>query len=243
VRKTAYISGLFVLALTISLTACDTVDPDLASRDMASGPTAALSGGREKVNVCHFDAGAGTYHRIEVAAPALAAHLGHGDARPGDPVPLQAGYVFNEACAPHLPLLLQQLTPIAITHESAAGAGSALGDVTGSVVAVDINLAPPRLNTSGCEASDFAGFPAGSIALIQRSGFCTFQLKVANAMAAGAAAVVIFNQGDTPDREGLLSAFFVGAPGAVSIPVVGTTFAAGVSLAEPGSTARVVVGG
>ena len=50
-------------------------------------------------------------------------------------------------------------------------------------------------------ADDFAGFPAGAIALIQRGG-CSFALKAHNAQAAGASAVIIFNQGNTPDREG-----------------------------------------
>ena len=38
--------------------------------------------------------------------------------------------------------------------------GKSYGDVTANVTAVDINLAMPRTNTSGCEASDFAGFSA-----------------------------------------------------------------------------------
>ena len=66
--------------------------------------------------------------------------------------------------------------------------------------AVDINLAPPRASTSGCDGAfteaavgapivadpggpdDFAGFPAGNIALIQRGG-CSFALKAVNAQA------------------------------------------------------------
>ena len=45
---------------------------------------------------------------------------------------------------------------------------------------------------TGCNASDFAGFPAGNIALISR-GACTFALKATNAYNAGAAGVVIYN--------------------------------------------------
>ncbi len=41
------------------------------------------------------------------------------------------------------------------------------------------------------------------IALIQR-GTCTFGIKALNAQNAGAEAVIIFNQGDTPLREGLI---------------------------------------
>ena len=58
---------------------------------------------------------------------------------------------------------------------------------------------------------DFAGFPAGAIALIQRGG-CSFALKAYNAEAAGASAVIIFNQGNTPDREGPLIGVTAAAP-------------------------------
>ncbi len=45
----------------------------------------------------------------------------------------------------------------------------------------------------GCNAADFAGFPAGNIALIKR-GTCNFIVKANNAVAAGASAVVIYNR-------------------------------------------------
>ena len=69
---------------------------------------------------------------------------------------------------------------------------------------VDIQLGLGNTSTSGCEASDFAGFPDGDIALIQR-GFCTFELKGENAAAAGASGVLFFNQGNTtdPSRNGI----------------------------------------
>ena len=62
---------------------------------------------------------------------------------------------------------------------------------------------PPSSNTSGCEIGDFAGFPAGGIALIQR-GTCGFTVKVLNAQAAGAAGAVIMNEGQ-PGRDGLIN--------------------------------------
>jgi minor extracellular serine protease Vpr len=54
--------------------------------------------------------------------------------------------------------------------------------------------------TEGCEAADFANFPAGAVALIQR-GTCNASLKAQNAQAAGASAVIIWNNvpGDPPD--------------------------------------------
>jgi Zn-dependent M28 family amino/carboxypeptidase len=105
------------------------------------------------------------------------------------------------------------------------------GDVTEPVTAVDVNLADDLASTSGCEAADFAGFPAGNIALIQR-GSCDFRLKALNAETAGATAVIIFNQGnDIPgdDRVGLLNGT-LGSAG-VGIPVVGTTFELGAAAA------------
>ena len=66
----------------------------------------------------------------------------------------------------------------------------------------------------------------GSIALVQR-GTCDFRIKALNAQAAGAAGVVIMNEGQ-PGRTGVLSGT-LGSPG-VTIPVVGSTYAVGESL-------------
>lgn len=137
------------------------------------------------------------------------------------------------------PATLQQLAPISAMYATGSFTGTGYGDVTAAVTPVDINLAPPRVSTSGCEAADFAGFPAGSIALLQR-GTCEFDTKALNAEAAGASGVIIFNQGNSPDREGLIIGT-LGGSNIVSIPVVGASFADGVALAQPGSTARIKV--
>jgi Zn-dependent M28 family amino/carboxypeptidase len=137
------------------------------------------------------------------------------------------------------PAMLQQLAPISATYATGPFTGTGYGDVTAAVTAVDVNLAPPRDSTSGCEAADFAGFPAGNIALVQR-GTCGFGDKALNAQAAGASAVIIFNQGNTPDREGLIIGT-LGGTNVVGIPVVGASFADGVALSQPGSTASVEV--
>lgn len=116
---------------------------------------------------------------------------------------------------------------------------SGAGDVTAAVTAVDINLVGDRASTSGCEASDFAGFPAGNIALVQR-GTCAFADKIANADAAGASAVIVFNQGNADDRLGVV----LGTLGDVQlgIPAVGTSFAIGEELAGlSGVTMRIAV--
>ena len=96
------------------------------------------------------------------------------------------------------------------------------GDVTAPLVAVDLKIPSTGGSTSGCEAADFAGFPAGSIALVQR-GTCDFIVKANNAAAAGAVGVVIFNEGNAPDRMGLINPNVTGS----ALPVVGATFAAG----------------
>lgn len=118
------------------------------------------------------------------------------------------------------------------------------GSVDAPLQAVDINLAGDRASSSGCEPEDFttAGFVAGNVALLQR-GSCNFAVKAANAEAAGASAVVIFNQGnDVPgdDRLGVL----LGTLGAVGtgIPVLGTSFEIGETLAaSPDTAVRIVV--
>ncbi|MFZ0015237.1 MAG: M28 family peptidase [Acidimicrobiia bacterium] len=140
------------------------------------------------------------------------------------------------------PPTLQQLTPLSATYETGAFTGTGFGEVTGTVVPVDLALAPPRDSSSGCEASDFAGIDfsgPSDIALIQR-GTCNFSVKALNAEAAGAEAVVIFNQGNDPTREGLIVGT-LGGPNVVAIPVVGGSFADGVALSQSGSTALVDV--
>jgi Zn-dependent M28 family amino/carboxypeptidase len=151
----------------------------------------------------------------------------------------------------NFPAELRQLTPVTATYETGVFTGSGSGTVEGQVIPVDINLTGDRASTSGCEPADFAGIdwsgPA-DIALIQR-GTCFFGDKAHNAELAGAEAVIIFNQGNTPDREGLIVADATsltlpdGSTGTVThnIPVVGASFANGVALAQPGSTAFVKV--
>jgi Zn-dependent M28 family amino/carboxypeptidase len=147
-------------------------------------------------------------------------------------------YVSSEA-------VLDQLTPTAASYETGAFTGTGEGDVTGDVTAIDINLDGDRASTSGCEPEDFDGVDLSGdadIALVQR-GACFFSEKAVNAQNAGAEAVIIFNQGNDPAREGLIvanaSGLPDGSPSDLTIPVVGASFADGVALAADGSTATV----
>ncbi|MFC2083868.1 fibrobacter succinogenes major paralogous domain-containing protein [Bacteroidota bacterium] len=53
--------------------------------------------GKSKVIVCHRT-GNGKYNKIEISDSALTAHLEHGDAQSGDPVPDMPGFIFDENC-------------------------------------------------------------------------------------------------------------------------------------------------
>ncbi len=103
-----------------------------------------------------------------------------------------------------------------------AGSASAKLQPAGGIV---VPATPTPSSASGCAASDFTGFTAGNIALIQR-GTCTFAEKVANAEAAGASGVVIFNEGN-PGRTSLFSGSLSGDE---HIPVLFTSYAVGTQL-------------
>jgi Zn-dependent M28 family amino/carboxypeptidase len=141
----------------------------------------------------------------------------------------------------------QQISPDATTYTQVAqfnaASATGYGDVTGAVVPVDVNNNPQppagSSNTSGCEAADFAGFPAGSIALVQR-GSCDFGLKAQNAQAAGAIGVIIFNEGipGVPDRNNVVNPTVAGYN--VTVPVIGIDYALGRDLMDPaGTTVRI----
>src|SRR5262245_57601569 len=131
---------------------------------------------------------------------------------------------------------MQQIAPNPATYvedtDFAAMSYSGNGDATAAVQAVDINLVGDRASTSGCEAADFGGFTPGNIALIQR-GSCFFRVKVDNAAAAGASAVIVFNQGNIDPNDDRFGLFFGTLdPPVAAIPAVSTTFVLGEALAN-----------
>ncbi|MGN9841518.1 M28 family metallopeptidase [Nonomuraea sp. H19] len=117
---------------------------------------------------------------------------------------------------------------------------SPAGDVTAQVQGVDLTLppTPAPTSTSGCEQSDFAGFVAGRIALIQR-GTCAFALKIRNAGRAGASGIIVFNEG----QEGRTEAYPLDiGEWRAGVPMVFADFAVGNALAStPGATIRLKV--
>ena len=148
---------------------------------------------------------------------------------------------------------LQQTAPVAATYETGIFSGTGFGQVTGQVIPIDLALgnadwpADPSTSTSGCEASDFDGLDfsgPNDIALTQR-GTCFFAEKAVNAEAAGAEAIIIFNQGNSPTRLGPVSgnatALPDGSPSNIGIPMAGASFDAGIALSQAGSQALVRV--
>jgi Peptidase family M28/PA domain len=109
--------------------------------------------------------------------------------------------------------------------------GQSTGSTTADVQPAGGIVIPPTdtpSSSSGCTASDFTGFVAGRVALIQRGG-CNYGVKVLNAQAAGASGVIIFNEGN-PGRTAVISGNLIDAAGnriVPTIPVAFTAFATG----------------
>ncbi len=128
------------------------------------------------------------------------------------------------------PTVFEQVSPTAETYvedtDYATTEFSGSGEVTAELVAVELTLPPTEepSSSSGCEPADFNGLGIpGKVALIQR-GTCDFRVKVDNAAAAGAAAVVLFNEGQE-GRTDVINGT-LGGPNA-AIPTVDTSFALG----------------
>jgi len=80
----------------------------------------------------------------------------------------------------------------------------------------------------GCNPTDYAGLPAKAVLLVKR-GVCTFREKTDLAAAALASAILIYNDGTSPQREGI----FGGDVGEnSSIPTFSMTYLLGSTLAD-----------
>ena len=126
------------------------------------------------------------------------------------------------------PSVLQQVSPNATTYTNGVEfrvlSYSGSGDVTAP-------LATPSGDSRGCYAADWSGYSAGAIALVERGtpagfpgGSCTFRIKLDNARAAGASAILVYN-----NVPGVVNGT-LGATGLSQIPGLGITQALGHSL-------------
>jgi Zn-dependent M28 family amino/carboxypeptidase len=190
-----------VLALVVLLAACSPPDSELALLEQASATCA--------IRVNNTDAKLLECVTIEGVATHLEAFQAIADANNDTRVSGSPGYDASVAYAAQVfaaagyNVTIQEfqfqtfitLSATVLERISPPPAGpvetnifsySSSGDVTAAVTALPADATP------GCEAADFAGFPAGNIALIQR-GACTFAIKATNAYNAGAAGVIIWN--------------------------------------------------
>lgn len=148
-----------------------------------------------------------------------------------------------------IPPLLAMVAPSPTTYVNGVdyqvlGAGDFVQDpgfdVTGRLVPVGITLDPAATaennpipadsSASGCQLSDYltAGFQPGNVALVQR-GTCELDVKAKVALNAGAAGVILFNEGQAPTRTafnfGGIGSFFVAYP-----VVLGASYSLGYQL-------------
>jgi Zn-dependent M28 family amino/carboxypeptidase len=143
-------------------------------------------------------------------------------------------YTFTYYAYTGEPPTFTEVSPTAHTYALSDdwNPGQSTGSADGALQPAGGIITPEPSSTgssSGCTAADFTGFVTGRVALVQR-GTCNFGVKVQNAEAAGASGVIIFNEGNTPERSGVLSGGLVDANGnsiIPDIPVAFTSYAIG----------------
>ena len=101
--------------------------------------------------------------------------------------------------------------------------------VNTAVIPVTNNVDPPTGGSAaGCAAADYPAAVVGKVALVQR-GTCPFVQKWQVAQDAGAAGVIIYNEGNTPARQNPL---FVDNQIDATIPAVISSYALGNDLLQ-----------
>ncbi len=121
----------------------------------------------------------------------------------------------------HVQLFTFTVTPAGITAGYGNAAAAPPAPTSGSLPMAKTGT--PASTADGCNAGDFAAIPAGSAVLIRR-GTCTFYQKSLNALNAGAAAVVLYN-----NVAGRFSPTVAGAT-PITIPVVAISDTEGVAI-------------
>jgi Zn-dependent M28 family amino/carboxypeptidase len=150
------------------------------------------------------------------------------------------------------PSVLNQVAPVPKTYRPGTEAQSGTTDSDfiafgGSPTATldDVRVVPvggivipsPGGTASGCAATDYSAAVAGAVALIQR-GTCPFVNKIQLAVEAGAVGVIIFNEGNTPERQ---NPEYFDLGGDLGVPVVLASTALGTELYNAAQTGPVTV--
>ncbi len=101
--------------------------------------------------------------------------------------------VLSQMATANAAPILQQISPIPATYvqntDYTVFGNTGLGNSTSTV---------SNVSGAGCLVADYAGFAVGSFALIADGGPCSSDAKVLNAFAAGAAAVLIYDDAVGP---------------------------------------------
>jgi len=237
--KATLLAGLIVAAVAVPSTAALAID-DVNTKKLEKAVTVNGILQHERVFQRIANNNGGTRASGTAGYDASAAYVAQKLTQAGYTVTTQEfEFPFYQELSPSV---LAQVSPVAGPIESATLEYSGTGDVTGAVVAttnVVIPATPTPSSASGCLPGDFvpASATEPEVALIQR-GTCNFSDKVANAVAAGYDAAVIFNEGN-PGRTDLLTGVTLGGP--VTIPVVGVSYADGVALYDAAQTGPVTV--
>jgi hypothetical protein len=120
---------------------------------------------------------------------------------------------FSASASAHAANIFEQLTPAPNSYSlgadfNTASFGPGMFDISGNVFAV-INSNGLSLSL-GCDATDFSGYVAGSIALLSR-GTCEFNQKAELAQAAGAIGLLVANNapGGAPGMGGANPAIII----------------------------------
>jgi len=238
-RKATLLAGLVVIAVAVPSTAALAID-DVNTKKIEKAVTVNGILQHERVLQRIANNNGGTRVSGSPGFDASAAYVTQKLTAAGYEVSSQEfEFPFFEELSPST---LEQVSPTPGPIESATFDYSGAGEVTGTAVAatnVVVPATPEPSSAAGCQPGDYVAASASEdqVALVQRGG-CDFAVKVANAVAAGYDAVLVFNEGN-PGREDLLTAVTLGAP--ADVPVLGLSYASGVALYEATLTGPVTV--
>lgn len=123
---------LLLATATLFLYSCESVTNSAPQDDniLTQGMTLDANKKKAGADVCHYDAELDAYELLNIAAAAVDAHINHGDALPGEPVPTMEGFEFDETCTPKPIIEVVEITAcFAIPLKDAKSTYSSLEDL------------------------------------------------------------------------------------------------------------------
>jgi len=95
-------------AVTLAAVACGSGSPASPSNS-STAATNELRGGQDKILICHRVSDT-KWDLTSINTKTEAIHRGHGDAKPGEPVPADPSKVFDRECSPVSPVTIKKFT-------------------------------------------------------------------------------------------------------------------------------------